>query len=89
VTNAIVEFGYQEFNGNCTTRKEACIASTPAIGTVPFYFAGENPPGAACASTCSIVIPAVSRRVLYYTVKYRDAANKIVATAPVEVLATP
>ena len=33
--------------------------------------------------------PAVSQRILYYTVKYRDASNKVVATTPMQALATP
>ena len=89
VTNAIVEFGYQEFNGNCTTRKEACIADTATIGAVPFQFAGEHPPGGPCSSKCAITIPAVSQRILYYTVKFRDASNKVLATTPVQALAMP
>lgn len=89
VTNVIAEFGYQEFNGNCTTRNEVCIASAPAIGTVPFHFAGENPSGMPCSSTCTIAIPAVSQRILYYTVKYRDDSNKVLAVTPLQALATP
>jgi hypothetical protein len=89
VANAIVEFGYREFNGNCTTRKEACIANAPVIGAVPFQFAGENPSGAPCPTTCAIAIPAVSQRILYYTVQYRDASNKVLATTPLQALATP
>jgi len=89
VTNAIVEFGYQEFNGTCTTRKEACVANAAAVGAVPFQFAGENPPGAPCSSACTIAIPAVSQRILYYTVKYRDASNKVLAVTPAQALATP
>jgi hypothetical protein len=89
VAYAIVEFGYREFNGNCTTRKEACIANAPVIGAVPFQFAGENPSGAPCPTTCAIAIPAVSQRILYYTVQYRDASNKVLATTPLQALATP
>ena len=89
ISNAIVEFGYREFGGNCTTRNEACIASGPSIGAVPFQFAGENPAGAPCSTACTIVIPAVSQRVLYYQVVYRDAANNVRAQTPVQVLATP
>jgi len=89
VTNAVVEFGYREFSGNCTTRNEPCIASTASVGTVPFQFAGENPAGAPCASTCTIAVPAVSQRILYYKAKYRNATNSVVAEAPLQVVATP
>lgn len=89
VTNAIVEFGYSEFGGNCTTRNEACIATAGTIGAVPFQFASENPDGASCATTCVVAIPGVSQRILYYKVKYRDASNHVVAATPVQVMATP
>lgn len=89
VTNAIVEFGYQEFNGYCTTRKETCVADAPAVGAAPFHFEGENPAGAPCSSTCTIAIPAASQRILYYQVKYRDASNHVAAQTPLQVVATP
>jgi len=84
-----VEFGYREFNGNCTTRNEPCIANGPSVGTVPFQFAGEYPSGAPCTSTCTIAIPAVSQRILYYKAKYRNAANSVVSETPLQVVATP
>ena len=89
VNNAIVEFGYPDFHGNCTTRNEACVANASTINSVPFQFAGENPAGAPCAATCTIVIPAMSQRMLYYRVKYRDAANAVLSTTPYQVLVTP
>jgi len=88
VTNAIVEFGYREFNGRCTTRNEACVATADSLGTVPFQFAGEDPAGAQCISACTIAIPAVSQRMLYYRAKYRNAAHGVVAEGPVQVVAT-
>ncbi len=88
-SNAIVEFGYQEFNGNCTTRQETCIASASTPGAVPFQFAGENPAGAPCATQCTITIPAASQRVLYYRVKYRDSSNNIVSLTPRQVFVIP
>jgi hypothetical protein len=89
VDNAVIEFGYREFNGNCTTRNEACVANAPAINSVPFQFLGENPPGAPCAAGCTIVIPAVSQRLLYYRVKFRNAANGVLSVTPDRVLVTP
>ncbi len=91
VNNAIVEFGYQEFNGNCTTRSETCIANsaTAPSGRTPFAFAGESPAGLACAAGCTITIPAISQRMLYYRVKYRDSSNNVLAMTPSQVLAVP
>jgi hypothetical protein len=93
--NAIVEFGYQEYGApqliNCTTRNDACIAvaSTVPSGNQPFYFASENPAGAPCASGCTIAIPAISERILYYQVKYRSANNTVLAADPVTSVVVP
>ena len=89
VNNAIVQFGYQEFNGNCTTRNEPCIANAATIGSVPYRFASENPAGLACSTGCTISIPAISQRVLYYNVVYRNASNVVISATPTQVLATP
>jgi hypothetical protein len=88
VNNAIVEFGYQEYRApqllNCTTRNDACVAAASLVpsGDQPFYFASENPAGASCASGCTIAIPAISQRVLYYQVKYRAANNTVLSSDP-------
>jgi hypothetical protein len=88
VNNAIVEFGYQEYGTpqlfNCTTRNDACVAAASMVpsGNQPFHFASENPAGASCASGCTIAIPAISQRVLYYQVKYRAANNTVLSSNP-------
>ena len=91
VNNAIVQFGYQEFGGNCTTRNEACIANAATIpsGNAPFLYTSENPAGVACSTGCTITIPAISQRVLYYKVEYRNASNTVLSMAPAQVLVTP
>jgi hypothetical protein len=89
VDNAIVEFGYQEYNGNCTTRNESCVANKTSVGAVPFQFAGENPAGVPCAAGCTIAIPAISQRMLYYKVKYRDSGNNVLVAAPGQLLVIP
>ena len=95
VNNAVVEFGYQEYGApqliNCTTRNDACIAtaSTATPGNQPFYFVSENPAGAPCTSGCTIAIPAISQRILYYQVEYRAANNTVLATDPPSAVAVP
>jgi hypothetical protein len=42
-----------------------------------------------CASGCTIAVPAISQRMLYYQVKYRDAANNTVASGKLEIVAIP
>ncbi len=95
VNNAVVEFGYQEYGApqliNCTTRNDACIAAAATVttGNQPFFFASENPAGAPCASGCTITIPAISQRVLYYQVMYRAANNSVLAAGPPTAVAVP
>jgi hypothetical protein len=97
VNNAIVEFGYQEYGApqrlNCTTRNDACIttstASTVPPGNQPFYLASENPAGAPCATGCTITIPAISQRILYYQVIYRAADNTVLSTGTPTAVVVP
>ena len=95
VNNAIVEFGYQEYGApqriDCTTRNDACIATAGTVtqGNQPFYFASENPAGASCASGCTITIPAISQRILYYRVEYRAANNAVLTAGPLTSVVVP
>ena len=100
VDNAVVQFGYAE-NGSpggffCTSRQEKCLATAAAIPTTPFAFPSDGAgglesgvAGLACANGCTIAVPAISQRMLYYQVKYRDASNKTLATGQMEVIAIP
>ncbi len=94
VQSAIVEFGYAE-NGDpgsfyCTSRQEPCVAVASAINTaVPFYFENtENYSGVPCAQSCTITIPALSQRVLYYRIKYLDASGNTLGTSTAQGAAT-
>lgn len=98
--NAIVEFGYAE-NGApdqfyCTSRHEACLAVSAAVPADPFKFpsdgadgTAESIPGVPCVSGCSVAIPGLPQRLVYYKVQYRDGANRVVAQTPLQVAAVP
>ena len=94
VANAVIDFGYVE-NGQptdfyCTSRKEGCIVSAAAVDPAnPFSFASGNPAGVACSNGCTIELPGLSRRVVYYRVRYRDAANQSLATSALQVAIVP
>lgn len=94
VDNAVVEFGYAE-NGapeafHCTTRREACLATGEKIDqAAPFVFASQLTAGAPCASGCTVAVPALTRRVVYYRVKYRNAGNEVVSTGTLQAVASP
>ena len=90
VNNAIVEFGYGE-NGDpggfyCTARQEACVAQSGAINaSQPFYFAATEAAsitGMPCQSGCTITIPGMSGRVVYYAVISRDSSGRVVGQQP-------
>jgi hypothetical protein len=97
VDNAVIQFGYAE-NGSpgsfyCTSRQEKCLATAATVPAIPFAFpsdgAGGQESGVAglpCANGCTIAVPAISERMLYYQVKYRDASNKTLATGEMEVV---
>ena len=68
-----VAFGYAE-NGDptqfyCTSRAEACYTSASPSQGSPFAFASEAQAYTPCAGTCSISIPAIPGRILYYQVQ--------------------
>jgi len=100
VDNAIIRFGYAENGGSdqyyCTSRKEACYAAASTIPVTPFQFPSDGSDGTIsslsgmpCASGCTVAIPALSQRVLYYQVLYRDIQNRVVAQTAKQVVATP
>jgi hypothetical protein len=92
--DAIVEFGYAE-NGDpgsfyCTSRRESCVAVSGAVSpSIPFsYEQSETYSGAACSAGCTVAIPALSQRVLYYRWKYRNALGQVI-TDPIQAVVTP
>ncbi|MCX6629234.1 MAG: hypothetical protein NTW28_16575 [Candidatus Solibacter sp.] len=100
VNNAVIQFGYAENGGPgqfyCTSRQEKCLATAVVVPAVQFLFPSDGTGGTEtgvtglpCANGCSIAIPAISQRVLYYQVKYRDASNGTLATGQIEAVAIP
>jgi hypothetical protein len=100
VDNAVIQFGYGENGGPeqfyCTSRREKCLATASTIPATPFLYPSEGAAGVEtgvsgvpCANGCSVAIPAISQRLLYYQVKYRDGSNRTVATSQIEVVAVP
>lgn len=86
VDNAIVQFGYGE-NGDpgsfyCTARQETCIAQSATINaSQPFYFAtteAASITGMPCRSGCTITIPGMPGRVVYYSVVSRNSLGGVV-----------
>jgi hypothetical protein len=85
VNNAIIEFGYdarlycngQDANGTWDGRSEICVKGNQS-GT-SYDFAGDAVTGVACTSSCTVTIPAIAQRVLYWRVVYRNAVNAVIS----------
>lgn len=91
---AIVEFGYARY-GNpaanqyfCMDRLDSCLVGQNQSDAEPFTFGIETSAWAACQNGCTINVPVVGNRVLYYRVKYRKGVTTIY-TSPQRVLTTP
>ncbi len=88
---ARVRFGYGE-NGNpaslyCTTRQENC--STTADSSMPFAYESEGPVWQSCSAGCTIQVPALPGRVLYYSVDRKSTSDGTVQLGELRVKANP
>lgn len=91
IASAYIEFGYTE-NGDpgnyyCTSRQEACAVAVSTINlTTPFYFdQTESFTPLSCVTTCSIDLPALPGRVVYYRWKYLNGGGGLVQTGAAQV----
>lgn len=77
-----IQFGYAENGdpslGYCTTRAEACWTSSTATAANPFVFAGETQHKTTCGSGCTVSIPAIPGRWLFYRVERTASTGNIV-----------
>ena len=95
VQSAIVEFGYVE-NGDagnyyCTSRQETCVATAATVNLAnPFTFQqSEGFTGQPCNGGCTIAIPALPQRALYYRWKYLGAGGQVLEVSQNHVVLTP
>jgi len=88
--NIVAEFGYTP-DFHCTSRQEACVAAgTGQVNeTTPFYWASEGHSGLSCVAGCSLTVPALPQRVVYYRIQYRQADGSVLAMGPTQVSVTP
>ncbi len=88
---ARVRFGYVEDGGNpsnfyCTQRADACMTSSAVS---PFAFVSEGAAWASCSSGCTITVPSIPGRVLYYVVDRRNSSSGQVSTSEMRISAAP
>jgi hypothetical protein len=101
-SNVIVRFGYLE-NGTadqlyCTSRRETCVANATNIpaGLDPFRFPVEGTggvesglAGVSCITSCTVNLPTITGRTVYFRVIFRDAANATISTGPLQAAIVP
>ncbi len=86
-TTVAAEFGYGP-ELRCTARAESCFANAALVNADhPFYWESEGYTGLPCGSGCTLAIPGLAGRVIYYRLKYLDASGRTVATGRMEVVA--
>ncbi len=75
---ARIRFGYNE-KLFCSSRQEAC--TTAAAPQEPYTWASEAQKWTPCAEGCTIEVPAVAQRVVFYVIDHKDGSGKIVTGA--------
>lgn len=86
--NALIEFGHNSSFQCSRNRDESCYAELETLDqTTPYLFSHENLTGRPCASGCTITVPSLHQRTLYWRVKYRNAGNAVIATGGTNVQA--
>jgi hypothetical protein len=87
--NVIVEFGYNP-SFFCSTRQEVCVANAASVTSAIYSYAtSDSYSGLPCAAGCTPVVPALSQRMMWYRVKYRNASNAVIKTGNAQIIATP
>lgn len=89
----VVLFGYDSAL-SCTSRQEACAAVNGSLQeSAPFLYESELVAGSGSANAGGlyrVVIPAISNRVVYYRLVWRNSASgQIVSRGPLQIAATP
>lgn len=83
---AMAEFGYDE-NFTCSeNRSEPCYAVLSGVSeTTPFLWASElqTSSGVSCVTSCTIALPAITDRVMYSKVIYRNSSGATISSDPV------
>lgn len=76
-------FWYAETGGFCTSRQEQCYTANSPI---TFVWAGETQAYTSCSSACTVQIPAIPGRTLYYSIHRKFGGADIVDPTQVAVV---
>lgn len=91
---ARARFGYAEnaapSSFYCTSRQEACSTEIPVNSpSDPYAFASEAATHMSCANGCTVTIPSIPGRVVYYVIDRLDASGQVIHTSPMQAVAKP
>jgi hypothetical protein len=78
----LLDFGYAEYGAAgdffCTPRAETCSITTPALDeATPFRFEHEVEGAIPCESGCSVELPGLPGKIIYYRIRFLDGATLI------------
>jgi hypothetical protein len=94
-SNIRARFGYAENGGDllrCTAYGQDCSTEIPSGSPGdPFSFTNEAATRQACVNgaNCTITIPSLANRILYYVIDRLDNGGSIVETSPMQAVAVP
>jgi hypothetical protein len=94
-SNIRARFGYAENGGDllrCTAYGQDCSTEIPSGSPGdPFSFTNEAATRQAClnGTNCTITIPSLANRILYYVVDRLDSSGSIIQTSPMQAVPVP
>jgi hypothetical protein len=94
-SNIRARFGYAENGGDllrCTPYGQDCSTEIPSGSPGdPFSFTNEVATRQACVSgtNCTVTIPSLANRILYYVVDWLNSSGGVVQTGPMQAIAVP
>ncbi len=94
-SNIRARFGYLENGGDllrCSAYAQDCSTEIPSGAPAdPYSFTNESVTRQSCANggACSVTIPSLPNRVLYYVIDRLDASGNVVTSSPLQAAAVP
>lgn len=80
-STALIQFGYDGGFVCSRNRGNTCYAESATLNeTTPFMWDHETLTGVSCGSGCTITIPAIANRVLYWRWVFRNAGGTVIHT---------
>lgn len=86
-SRVMIQYWHDEYAGYCKDRAENCYAVGSALDeNTPFLWEHEltASSGVPCSTNCTVTIPVISGRQVYYKRLYRDAAGVTIRSGPTE-----